>query len=152
MSVLSYDAASGVFTWLVSPSSTAPAGAVAGYRHGSGYWLVGIMGRYIRRSRLAWFYVHGEWPAGEIDHINNARDDDRIANLRKASRGDNNQNRSAARKDSATGIMGVSQRGTKWRAAIFSGGKILHLGTYDTAAKAQAAYLAAKAKLHNVAQ
>lgn len=32
--------------------------------------------------RLAWLYIYGKWPDGEIDHINGDRKDNRIANLR----------------------------------------------------------------------
>jgi hypothetical protein len=45
-------------------------------------------------ARLAWLYVHGEWPKNQIDHINRVRDDDRLVNLRDVTRTENQNNRS----------------------------------------------------------
>jgi hypothetical protein len=40
-------------------------------------------------QRLAWKYVHGTDPKGYIDHINQMRDDNRIANLRDVDHDEN---------------------------------------------------------------
>ncbi len=146
--LVSYNPATGVFIWLTSPSFNVKPGDVAGSLNGAGYRYIKICGVSVRASRLAWFYVHGTWPVAEVDHKNQDRGDDRIENLREATRSQNNQNRTAARRDSGTGLMGVSQRGSRWRAAIFVDGRIKHLGTHDTAEAAHAVYLAAKRRLH----
>jgi len=46
-----------------------------------------------KQSAIVWFLVHGVWPEGEtIDHINGDSFDDRIENLRIATRRENAQN------------------------------------------------------------
>lgn len=42
--------------------------------------------------RLAWLYVHGEWPQREIDHKDNVRHHNWIGNLRDVSHSVNMQN------------------------------------------------------------
>jgi hypothetical protein len=43
--------------------------------------------------RLAWLWWFGEWPEGGLDHINRIRNDNRIDNLREATRSENQRNR-----------------------------------------------------------
>ena len=69
-----------------------PAGCL--YNHG--YISVesshkGIRFRYYAH-RLAWFLYYGVWPKNDIDHINNVRDDNRLENLREATRSENSGN------------------------------------------------------------
>src|SRR5687768_770720 len=80
----------------------------AGLEAGSivkGYRLISL-GKQYSAHRLAWLYVYGEWPAGDLDHINCVRDDNRIANLREATDSQNNANRTLAPKNSS-GFKGV---------------------------------------------
>ncbi|WP_428999737.1 HNH endonuclease signature motif containing protein [Stenotrophomonas maltophilia] len=51
-----------------------------------------------RQHRLAWLYMTGQWPSGEIDHINHDRSDNRWHNLRDVSHQANQQNRAGASK------------------------------------------------------
>ena len=41
------------------------------------------------RSRALWYMHYGEWPSGEIDHINGDTHDDSLCNLRECARGEN---------------------------------------------------------------
>lgn len=94
-----------------------------------------------KQVRLAWFYVHGEWPSYEIDHEDLVRDHDWINNLRPASQTQNNANRRAYR-NNRLGIKGVHRHQGRFRAMIRIAGKAMHIGSYDTAEEAHAAYLA----------
>lgn len=89
---LAYDPLTGIFVWRMSRPGRAKAGAIAGFLDGCGYIAIGFEARRWLAHRLAWAHVHGEPPAGIIDHINRVRVDNRIANLRIASRLENFQN------------------------------------------------------------
>lgn len=145
--IVSYDPETGVFTWRKT-RGRARAGNVAGTPHNEGYIsIVALRGRYLAH-RLAWFYVHGEWPQDDIDHINGDRSDNRISNLRDVSRSENLQNVATARKSSTHGFIGASRQGGRWKARIKLNGKETHLGLFDTPEEASEAYLRAKAEMH----
>ena len=56
----------------------------------NGYMYVNTkFGNKVLAHRLAWLLHHGEWPKGDIDHINRNRSDNRIENLRDVSRSAN---------------------------------------------------------------
>jgi len=80
-----YDTTTGALTWR-STIGRAKEGATAAQKVTNGYLAVRIVFDGIRNMfmahRVAWFLCHGEWPKGVIDHINNIKDDNRIANLR----------------------------------------------------------------------
>ena len=125
------------------------AGAIVGTARTDGYQATKLAGKEILCHRLAWLIVHGDLPSGELDHINGNRSDNRIDNLRCASRSMNNQNRRTAFKSNRLGVLGVTQtkRGT-FIARIRVNGKGIHLGVFPTAAEASQAYVAAKRQLH----
>jgi hypothetical protein len=149
--VLAYCEETGVFTWKVSNSNRAKVGGVAGCIHVSGYRVINVDGCAYKAHRLAWLYVHGEWPVADIDHINGVRDENRIANLRSVTRSVNQQNLRAARGDTNTGVLGVYKTDKKskpYRSCIKVDGKDRHLGNFPTIELAQFAYLAAKRQVH----
>ena len=146
--VLHYDPATGVFTWLV-PCGSAAAGAEAGSFYSNGYMRVGVAGSVHLAHRLAWFYMTGEWPAEQIDHINGARADNRWVNLREATKAENQQNVTAYR-NNTSGFPGVdwNKRDRRWRARIMVKREYRNLGYFSTAEEAAAAYAEAKQRLH----
>jgi hypothetical protein len=109
---------------------------------------IGVGGRVYHAHRLAWLYVHGVWPAGDIDHINGDPLDNRLCNLRLVDRSVNMQNQRRARADSHLGVLGVSARGGRFRASIAVRGERFSLGTFDDVHAAQDAYVTAKRRLH----
>lgn len=93
--------------------------------------------------RLIWFYVHGAWPR-EIDHIDRNPANNSINNLRVASRGQNMQN-SKTLSTNRAGLKGAHFKKDRQNfvSRICLNGKQMHLGCFDTAEEAHAAYCAA---------
>ena len=150
--LLDYDPDTGVFRWKIARQSRR-IGTVAGGTSGNGYRQIMLYGKMYKVHRLAWLFVHGEFPTGDLDHVNRDRQDNRIANLRIASKSENQWNRSLD-KDNTSGFMGVSwhKKDKKWRARIQAHKKNRHLGNFDTPEEAHEAYLAAKNELHNLGE
>jgi hypothetical protein len=102
-----------------------------------------------RSSRLAWFYMTGEWPSKKIDHKNGKRADDRWDNLRLAT---DSQNAANAKKSVSnnSGYKGVHQNKAYGRfyAQITTGGRQIFLGSRKTAEEAHALYVEAAKKYH----
>lgn len=144
--VLRYDSDTGEFFWLIQRGNRFPPGTKAGTLQRSGYVVIGYERKYYKAHRLAWLFTHGQWPSRDLDHINRNADDNRIANLRECTASENQANRSDNRNNS-TGYRGVTfhKRLGKFQAAIRVGRKLVHLGTFDSASRASAAYEAAAA-------
>lgn len=128
--LLRYTPDSGVFTWKVS-HPRAKKGAEAGAVDHYGYIVIRLDGVLYKAHRLAWLYVHGEWPCKNLDHINRNKSDNRIANLRIASQSVNMHN-VGARVNSKSGVSGVVWRADRqyWTARIKIGYKNFYLGSY----------------------
>lgn len=151
MSLVSYDPETGVFTRLKGTGK----GAAAGYKTmvsldaSNGYRRLCIGGKPYYAHRLAWLYMTGNWPAHQIDHVNMDRADNRFANLRQADNAQNNQ-RSKARADSKTGVLGVSwhKKSGKYVAQIRHRGRSIYLGLHDSIDAAVITRQAAERQLH----
>jgi len=151
-SIICYDKSTGIFKWRIYRSATAIAGSIAGNTsHVSGYRLIKISRKSYLAHRLAWLYVYGEWPVDEIDHINGITDDNRIDNLRQATRKQNQQNiRMPKSTNKASGFLGVHwhNQNKKWEAKIRDNGKTIHLGLFDDPYLAHLRYVETKRKIH----
>jgi hypothetical protein len=166
--LMDYDPEAGRFTRIgaARPQSAHYAGKPIGHlKHGShanggGYRLISVEGRRYRAHHLAWFYMTGEWPQTDIDHINGDRDDNRWCNLRSATRSQNIANMKTP-SNNTSGIKGVSWSAShrKWRAQIGIG-KCANgyyytkfLGRFDTKEEAAEAYrVAAEARFGEFAR
>jgi hypothetical protein len=126
-----YDAETGQFTRLVTSSHNAKAGQIAGCRNRSGYLVIRIDDRLYYAHRLAWLYVYGEWPQNDTDHINGDKSDNRLSNLRPATRSQNCINKPETKRNTS-GVCGVGRFKDKWRAYIHVDGRYISLGHYES--------------------
>lgn len=137
--LLHYNPETGTFTRRVSAGGRL-AGSVAGNIDiSNGYVRIGIDNRRHYAHRLAYQYVYGEVPPTEIDHVNGDRVDNRICNLRLATRSENNMN-SVKRVNNTSGVVGVSwnKARSKWMAFVTHERKKIYLGIFDTIEEASA--------------
>lgn len=163
--LLNYSSETGEFRWKARPDvsnfastrahaiwNTRYAGRIAGSIAVVGYVTIRVIDRAYLAHRLAWLYVHGQWPAGEIDHINGDKLDNRLSNLRDVSGQTNHENvRTRPTNASALplGVHFLTRKVTKpFSASIRLDGRSKHLGYFDTADQAHAAYVAMKRKAH----
>jgi hypothetical protein len=89
---------------------------------------------------------HGYYPE-MVDHINGNRDDNRVENLRAATRSQNGMNRH--HKSRSSGCVGVywHKRISKWQASIRKNSVDKHLGYFPSFLDAVAARRAAENRL-----
>lgn len=147
--VLNYDPETGVFTWAIQRGNRCPLGGEAGGAATDGYIYIRVDGKLYCAHRLAWLYVNGEWPVGEIDHKNRDRGDNRLCNLREATRTQNQAN-VGKRSDNTSGFKGVSfhKRKGRWQAQGRVHGRTKFFGYHATPEAASAAYVAATRAIH----
>jgi hypothetical protein len=86
--VLHYNPDTGDITWKVTRGPKAK-GTIAGTRNHDGYICIKVFQTLYMAHRLAWFLHYGYNPLTEIDHSNRVRDDNRLSNLRLATREQN---------------------------------------------------------------
>lgn len=148
LELVHYDPETGEFTWKIRRRGRAVVGGRAGSRL-QGYWALRLDGVSYKAHRVAWFYVYKRWPKQDLDHVNRIRGDDRIANLREATRRQNIVNADLSVTNSS-GYRGVNwhKASGKWVAQISDFGKKRHLGLFDTPEAAYAAYVVAAKKVH----
>jgi len=150
--LVSYSSDTGEFLWIVDAGryGRIKAGTIAGSKNKAhGYYAINIRGVLYPAHRLAWLYQYGEWPKGQIDHINGIRSDNRIANLRQATLQENMQNKKVY-SSNTSGYPGVTwhARVKMWQARIGVDGERVHLGYWDDPKLAAEAYEKAKAVKH----
>jgi hypothetical protein len=137
MDRLEYDQETGDFTYAKSYFKCKK-GNKAGHPNRDGYLVIMIARRYYKCHRLAWLYVHGEWPSKDLDHINGIRSDNRITNLREATRNQNGHNRKL-QKNNICGVKGVNYRESRnrWVTRVRFNNKVYHIGTFKTLEEAK---------------
>jgi hypothetical protein len=146
--LLSCDPETCVFTWRVSRGGHR-AGDVAGCKNNNGYLRITIDGRSYLAHRLVRLYFRGKFPKPgyDTDHIDGDKSNNRLSNLRHATRSQNMANR-PAHANNKSGLKGASffKPLRKWHSQIQVGGKKIHLGYFETAEAAHAAYIVAAQK------
>lgn len=115
-------------------------------REKRGYIAIKINGIGYKAHRLA-FIAMGitDIDGMSVDHINGKLDDNRWCNLRLVSHRENMQNMRFHRSGK---LPGTRQFGRRWAARLRVGKGEKHLGMFDSAKEAHAAYLSAVSKLN----
>ncbi len=158
----SYNAFSGQILWNERPKShfsndtywrmwnTSHAWKIAGSPMTNGYLMVQIRHGGIKTGilahRIAWAITHGHWPDW-LDHANGNRQDNRITNLRKATSAQNAWNTLRNGGKHPAGVA-MPKRSRKFIARITVNGTCTHIGSFDTAYEAHAAYVKARNEIH----
>jgi len=141
---LAYDADSGQLTILKGRSK----GPITRLNAG-GYLTVCLLGKKRQAHRIAWLMHYGRLPAGDLDHIDRDRTNNRISNLREVSREENARNRGPWRSNSS-GYKGVSfhQNTGRFCAEIMVSKRRINLGVFAEARQAALAYDEAAIRYH----
>jgi hypothetical protein len=155
-SLLDYESDTGLFKWKMRAVAAREdkifnsrfAGKTAGTINGHGYVQINVSGRLHKAHRLAWLFAHGSCPS-LIDHINRDKTDNRICNLREATKAQNAVN-SGATARSKTGVKGVSwsDKENKWIAYIRVDGRSKRIGGFKDISAAASAYRSHSISLH----
>lgn len=144
--LFTYNPEDGVLRWRVAAGrfGRIKAGTPAGSINGQRYREVKADGAVHQAHRLAWMVFYGEQPPAMIDHANMDTADNRISNLRAATKSQNGANR-AALSNNKCGIKGIHWVPSvgKWRASIRVNKKLKHLGYFLDPLAASSAYAAA---------
>ena len=114
-----------------------------------GYLRISINNTSYRLHLLIWLMMTGAWSLLEVDHKDLNPINNRWDNLREATHAQNNQNK-PMRPDNTSGYKGVTfdKSRNKWAAVIRNNGVQHHLGRFDTAQEAGAAYQRAAREHH----
>lgn len=138
-----YDPATGAITFRTGHSKMI--GLRAGTLNGDGYRIIRIpfKGKRVQvmAHRLAWALHHGEHPLLDVDHRDLDRDNNRIENLRHASRSMNLANR-AVLGDLPKGVTRVKKaKARPYQAQITVEGQYRYLGRFECPHAAHEAYM-----------
>lgn len=144
-----YEPDTGLLYWRARPDRSPQwngrhAGKIAGAPSKSqGRIVVNFLYRPVLVHRVIWKMVHGEDAPADIDHIDGDPTNNRIGNLRLATKHQNLRNsRLHFGKLTPKGVS-FDKRSGKFRASIYLEGRCKHLGHFPDPETAHAAYCAA---------
>lgn len=128
---LIYDKDTGLFHKHLKNGKIIKSGCVQSCR-GKKYIRIGLLDTSFSAHRLAWLYVYGEFPDGQIDHIDGDGLNNKICNLRVVTHIENSRNKRLC-KNNTSGHYGVywDGRRNKWRARIKTEMKLISLGSFS---------------------
>jgi hypothetical protein len=131
--LLDYDPLTGVFVWR-KPRQRVRVGQVAGKvwadRNGIRYRVIGVEQVQYLAHRLVWLYVHGIWPAEQIDHIDHDGLNNAIHNLRDVSATENLRSRRWKQRRELHGLYWCAEQ-SKWRVRVHFNGRRQHVGYFN---------------------
>lgn len=138
----------GQLLWKNPTNRRIPVGAVAGVWDNTGYFRTTVAGKRYKNARLIFLYHHGYLPEC-VDHIDGGKTNDRIENLRPATKSQNNRN-TKLRTDSVTDRKGVTwdKGARKWRVSVWVSGKQKTIGRFDDIELADLVAIEARNKYH----
>ena len=124
------------------------AGAIVGCDNGFGYKTTKIDGVRYRVHRLIFMMFHGFMPE-TVDHIDGNPLNNRIENLREATRSQNQQNRTKP-KTGKNHVKNVyfDKSSAKWRVSFKLNGKQRSFGSYEDLELAELVAIETRNKLH----
>lgn len=123
-----YDSETGVLFWRKKFFSK-NAGDMAGSIGSRGYVTVRFNKKIYQVHRIVWLMHHGEMPVADIDHINQVKSDNRIENLRAASRSENQRNHSLSKRNTS-GFKNVIWCRYAWEVVLRINVKKVRFGIY----------------------
>lgn len=135
-----FDYKDGYLYWKVPIVSYKQVGTIAGYQMDKRYWCISIDKKIWRAHRLIFLWHHGYLPQF-IDHMDQNKINNKIENLRAATKGQNMANCGKI-KSNTSGYKGVSKiKGTDYyEARIQVNGKQIFLGRFKNPLEAHYAY------------
>jgi len=165
--LLTYDPESGVLTWKPRPrdefknaqvfkawnktnANKAAGSRLADSEKRPSAIHVSIYGKPHKAHRIIWTMLYGPIPEGmTIDHINRDPWDNRLSNLRLATKSENQRNRAASRRNKLR-LKGVSRQGGTclFLSHISIDGTPVCLGSFPTKGLAAVAYAKAALRHH----
>ncbi len=137
----------GELYWKKSPSKIVKAGSKAGFLNSNNRKQVKIFQNHYLIHRVIFMMFYG-WLPEFIDHIDNNQLNNKIENLRPATRSQNQCNRKTQK--SLSGIKGITwcNSQNKWRASFQLNKKKIHVGRFDSLEKAKIAIIEFRSKYH----
>jgi hypothetical protein len=113
-----------------------------------GYLSIEIFGKNYKAHRLI-FLMHYGWLPDEVDHQDGNRLNNKIDNLRPATKNQNQHNRKIS-KNNTSGVKGVSYRSctNKWRVRVMLNNKSISIGDFKDLELAELVATMAREKYH----
>ena len=138
----------GKLFWKNPTSRAVSSGTEAGTPRKDGRRQIILFGKHYLTSRLVYFMFHGEFPE-IVDHINRDYTDNRIENLRKSTRAQNNWNRKNQH-NSVSGCKNVywHNQSKTWRVRVSVNGTRIAFGQYKDLEQAKRVAIEARSKHH----
>lgn len=138
-----YNTEAGELIWK-KPPKTKPylLGKQAGTIDEDGYTKVRIKNRHYKLHKLLWLLEYGEWVTYpyEIDHDDVDPSNNRITNLKKVTRRENDQNKKIHKEGKLVGAYYLHSR-SKWHSYIKYNQVRYHLGSFPTEYDAHLTYM-----------
>jgi hypothetical protein len=126
-----FDYKNGEFYWKIIPNRKIRINSKAGSISTNGYKYTKINNKIYSIHRLIYIWHHGYCPK-EIDHIDCNRLNNRIENLREATRFQNGANQKT-RKTNSSGYKNIhwSKKAKKWQVTMRIDGNMKYFGIFD---------------------